>query len=174
MISRVSPPPLFRSRGKGNDLRTWTASNAPSSAIQRLNLSSSLDTNALTRAKFKQSESLRQKIEELGGAEAVAGGAESVAPEASAEREGAGGGAASEMAWQTSGQSQPAETTGLQERAVSKEREEVQDCKTRSTRSVKAPGEYAPEENSDARSMVEARAIKEEGQRWEESGGQPW
>ena len=24
------------------------------------------------------------------------------------------------------------------------------------------------------RSMVEARAIKEEGQRWEESGGQPW
>ena len=40
-------------------------------AIQRLNLSSSLDTNALTRAKFSQSKILQQKITELGGAGAV-------------------------------------------------------------------------------------------------------
>jgi hypothetical protein len=36
-------------------------------AIQRLSLSTSLDTNALARAQFKQSESLQKKMEELGG-----------------------------------------------------------------------------------------------------------
>ena len=40
-------------------------------AIHRLNLSASVDTAAITHAKFKQSEQLREKLDELGGAEKV-------------------------------------------------------------------------------------------------------
>ena len=43
---------------------------------------------------------------------------------------------------------------------MSKEREEVQDWKM-------------PDENSESTSAVEARETKEEGHRWEESGGEP-
>ncbi len=40
-------------------------------AINRLNLSVTVDTASITKAKFQQSEELRKKVEELGGAEAV-------------------------------------------------------------------------------------------------------
>ena len=48
-------------------------------AIQRLSLTTSLDTNALARAQFKQSESLQKKMEEMGGAAAVADDPEKLA-----------------------------------------------------------------------------------------------
>ena len=40
-------------------------------AINRLNLSVTVDTAAITKAKFQQSEELRKKVEELGGPEAL-------------------------------------------------------------------------------------------------------
>ena len=41
-------------------------------AIHRLNLSATVDTATITRAKFKQSEQLKAKLDELGGPESVA------------------------------------------------------------------------------------------------------
>ena len=40
-------------------------------AIARLNLSAAVDTAVITKAKFRQSEELAKKVEDLGGFEAV-------------------------------------------------------------------------------------------------------
>lgn len=41
-------------------------------AVERLNLSATVDTAVITQARFQQTENLKRKIEELGGAEKVA------------------------------------------------------------------------------------------------------
>ncbi|UPR02812.1 hypothetical protein HOP50_11g61390 [Chloropicon primus] len=53
-------------RSKFEDLRVRIEE-----AINRLNLSVSVDTAAITKAKFQQSEELRKKVDELGGADAL-------------------------------------------------------------------------------------------------------